>query len=101
MADRLAVSVPEAAAAIGIGKTLAWELALRGELPTFQIGRRRLVAVEALEDWVAGQALSTKEGRPTGGRRRRTHRVGFQPTKAAVENGSIGMTAIIDPNASP
>ncbi len=33
MDERLTISVPEAAVRLGIGTTLAWEMARRGELP--------------------------------------------------------------------
>jgi excisionase family DNA binding protein len=42
--EPLAHSIPKAAARIGIGRTLLYELIDRGEIPTITVGSRRLVA---------------------------------------------------------
>ena len=55
---RLFVSIPEAAKALGISRTFAYELAERGDLPTRQLGRRKLVPVCALERMAAETAGS-------------------------------------------
>src|SRR3954462_2235948 len=47
--ERKTLSVEEAAVALGIGRTLAYEAVRRGEIPTIQIGRRRLVPQGALD----------------------------------------------------
>ncbi len=49
---RLTYTVPEAAALLGIGTTLAKELIRTGELRSIKIGRRRLVARADLEIFV-------------------------------------------------
>lgn len=41
---RLVISIPEAAPLLGISRTLAYELAARGELPVIKLGRRRMVS---------------------------------------------------------
>src|SRR5687768_10584047 len=41
--DKLTLTVEEAAAVLGIGRTLAFELARTGQLPTIRLGRRLLV----------------------------------------------------------
>ncbi len=46
--DRGALSIPEAAEILGIGRTLAFDLVRRGELETIALGGRRVVAVSAL-----------------------------------------------------
>jgi excisionase family DNA binding protein len=46
---KLTLSVPEAAEALGIGRSLAYDLARRGELPVIRLGRRLVVARPALE----------------------------------------------------
>ena len=43
------LSVPEAAKALGIGRSAAYEAARTGQLPTIKIGKRILVPVVALE----------------------------------------------------
>src|SRR5579863_7892090 len=50
--DWLVVTVPEAAALLGISRGLAYELAARGELPVVGLGRRIVVPRRALLDLV-------------------------------------------------
>jgi excisionase family DNA binding protein len=50
---RVAYSVAEAAAVLGIGRSLAYEMVGRGELRSFTIGRRRLVSADAIAELVA------------------------------------------------
>ena len=47
--DRKTLSVPEAAKALGIGRSAAYEAARTGQIPTVKIGKRILVPVAALE----------------------------------------------------
>jgi len=56
---RLAVSVTEAAAMLGISRGLAYELVHRGELPVIQLGRRLVVPILALERLVAAASPLT------------------------------------------
>ncbi|MEX2268515.1 MAG: helix-turn-helix domain-containing protein [Acidimicrobiia bacterium] len=51
--ERLVFSIPEAALLLGISRALAYELARRGEVPTMQLGRRRVVPRAALARFVA------------------------------------------------
>lgn len=46
---RLTVSVVEAARMLGIGRTLAYEAARKGDLRTIRVGRRVLVPLVAIE----------------------------------------------------
>jgi excisionase family DNA binding protein len=50
--QRLTMSVEEASEALGISRSLAYELVRRGELPSLRLGRRIVVPVRALEDLV-------------------------------------------------
>lgn len=50
---RLAYSVEEAAALLGISRTSAYLAAQRGELPSKMIGRRRVIPKGALERFLA------------------------------------------------
>lgn len=52
---RLTYGVEEAAEILGIGATLAKELIRTGELHSFKIGRRHLVAWADLETFVDGR----------------------------------------------
>ena len=49
MDERLTISIPEAARLLGIGRSLAYEAANRGEIPTIRIGDRVLVPMAALK----------------------------------------------------
>jgi excisionase family DNA binding protein len=52
---RLAYSVPEASAAIGVGKTKLYALIAQGILPSTLIGKRRLIRAADLDALIAGQ----------------------------------------------
>ncbi len=47
--EKRTYTVPEAAEALGIGRSAAYEAARTGQLPTIRIGKRILVPVAALE----------------------------------------------------
>jgi excisionase family DNA binding protein len=49
---RVTLSVEEAAALLGLGRTAAYEAARRGEIPCRSLGRRVIVPVPALLDWL-------------------------------------------------
>jgi excisionase family DNA binding protein len=51
--ERLVLSISETASLLGISRSSAYELARRGELPTMQLGRRRVVPRSALAAFVA------------------------------------------------
>lgn len=61
---RLAVSPAEAARLAGIGRTTLYEALGSGALRSLKIGKRRLITIEALKDWLAAAELSG----PGGGR---------------------------------
>ena len=56
--DRLGYSIEEFAARVGIGRTLAYQAAIRGEIPTRRIGRRLIVPKAALDAWLAGDGAA-------------------------------------------
>lgn len=49
----LLVGVEDAATALGVRRTTAWELVRSGDLRSVKIGARRLVPVVALEEYIA------------------------------------------------
>jgi len=76
----LAISVPEVAQLLGISQKHAWTYVMRGELPSFQLGRRRLVALADLYAFIKSKAANARPaptcaqslagrhaGRPAGG----------------------------------
>ena len=50
--SRLTVSIEEAAALLGLGRTACYEAARRGQIPTRRLGRRLIVPVPALLEWL-------------------------------------------------
>ena len=48
--SRVVCSIPEAGAVFGLKKFASYEAAKKGQFPTFQIGRRKLVPIAALEE---------------------------------------------------
>lgn len=51
----LAVAPAEAARLLGCGRTTLYFLLGTGALPSFTLGRRRLIRVAALEAWMAAR----------------------------------------------
>jgi excisionase family DNA binding protein len=49
---RLALSPAEAARAAGVGRTTLYVALSSGELRSFRYGRRRLIRVESLNEWL-------------------------------------------------
>ena len=50
--DKLAVSVDEAAALIGLGRDVTYRLLMSGEVPSYKEGARRLVPLAGLREYV-------------------------------------------------
>ncbi len=59
-AEPLAFGVPTAAQKLGLGLTKTYELIGTGELKSFTIGARRLIAAEALDDFMARKMAEGK-----------------------------------------
>ena len=57
---RLTLSIDEVASVLGLGRTAAYEAARRGDIPSRRLGRRVVVPVPALLDWL-GVAQPTRE----------------------------------------
>ncbi len=49
---RLTVTVEEAAGVLGLGRSAAYEAARRGDIPTRRLGRRIVVPVPLLLQWL-------------------------------------------------
>ena len=52
VADQATITIEQAAKVLGLGRTAAYEAARRGEFPTRRIGRRLVVPVPALLEWL-------------------------------------------------
>lgn len=53
MQEKLLLSIPEVMEITGLGRSLIVEKLLRGEIASVKVGRRRLVPLTAIEDYVA------------------------------------------------
>ena len=69
--ERPTLSVPEAGALVGLGRSASFDAARRGELPTLKFGRRlvvptallrRLLGFDAATDAPDGEALAAAPG---------------------------------------
>lgn len=60
--DRLALSVEEAGALLGISRDLAYDLVARRELPSIRLGRRLVVPRRALEEAIGRMASNLEAG---------------------------------------
>jgi excisionase family DNA binding protein len=60
-AEQLLLTVEEAAKQLGIGRTFAWQLVRRGDLPIVRLGRCVRVPRRALEAWIARQTEETRD----------------------------------------
>ncbi len=61
-AERLAVSVEDAAAMAGVGRTTLYAALGAGSLRSLKIGKRRLIRLEALEAWIAAHEAEGGKG---------------------------------------
>lgn len=50
--EKLVLNVQEVAEALGISRSYAYELMRNGTIPTVQLGRKRVVAKEKLNEWI-------------------------------------------------
>ncbi len=61
--ERVTMTVPEAAKALGIGKNQGYEAARAGQIPTIRIGKRLLVPRAAFERLLEADT-SQRDARP-------------------------------------
>lgn len=52
LADEATITIEQTAELLGLGRTAAYEAARRGEFPTRRLGRRIIVPVPALLEWL-------------------------------------------------
>lgn len=62
--QRLAVSPTEAARIAGVGRTTLYEAIGSGALRSLKIGKRRLITIDAIREWLsaAERATQTEDG---------------------------------------
>lgn len=54
--EPLAVSAAEAARLLGVSRPTVYQLMAREDFPVFRAGKRTLISVEGLREWIAAQA---------------------------------------------
>jgi excisionase family DNA binding protein len=52
LAGKATITIEQAAEVLGLGRTAAYDAVRRGELPSRWLGRRLIVPVPALLDWL-------------------------------------------------
>ena len=57
LGDRVTLSVEEVALLLGLGRTAAYEAIRRGQIPSRKLGRRLIVPVPALLEWLSDVPL--------------------------------------------
>lgn len=57
--EKLTVSVPEMAKMVGISKCTAYELIHRAGFPVIWVGRRAVIPVDGLKEWMKAQTGAT------------------------------------------
>jgi len=64
--DQRLISVPEAAALLGLGRSTVYELVAAGKIRTVRIGRARRVPLNAVDEFVAALELAEERADPQG-----------------------------------
>ncbi|MEZ1534840.1 helix-turn-helix domain-containing protein [Pseudomonas asiatica] len=54
---QLAISIDEAAKSIGVARSTIYEIVAHGELPSFKLGRRRMILMKELEAYINRMAV--------------------------------------------
>ena len=62
--EKLTCTVEEAGKALGVSRAIAYKLSRSEGFPTIRIGRKVLISVQGLKDWIAKQ---TAQGGVTNG----------------------------------
>lgn len=50
--DKLLLTIPEVALRLGLGRSLIYELVMRGEIKSITIGRARRIPVGAIDEFI-------------------------------------------------
>ncbi len=61
IAQRGTLSVEETAHYLGLSRSKTWTLVSGGTIPSFHVGRNRLVSVERLQEWIRQQERPSSE----------------------------------------
>ena len=58
LAHRITLTIEETASLLGLGRTATYEAARRGEIPARRLGRRVVVPVPALLEWLSSDKVA-------------------------------------------
>lgn len=61
--EKMVYTIQEFARILGIGRSLAYELARRGEIPVLELGRRKLIPKTAVEQMLQAAATGNTDNR--------------------------------------
>lgn len=67
--EKVLLTVPEAARRLSLGRTTAYQLVRRGELPSVRLGRAVRVPVHALDEWITAHTEAAEIDTPYNGHR--------------------------------
>ena len=56
--ERITLTIEETASLLGLGRTATYEAARRGQIPSRRLGRRLVVPVPALLEWLRSGGVS-------------------------------------------
>jgi excisionase family DNA binding protein len=59
--EKIAVSVEEASKRTSLGRSFVWDAVLRGELVSYRLGRRRLIRVTDLDEWIRSHKATPRK----------------------------------------
>jgi excisionase family DNA binding protein len=60
--NKRALSVEEAAKAVGVGRTLLFEEIRKGHITARKVGRRTIITADALDTWLKSLPAKTGDG---------------------------------------
>jgi len=66
MSEPITVDVATAAKLVGLSRAAFYPLVMSGDVPSFKVGRRRLVPIAGLERWVARSSCQEGEASSVG-----------------------------------
>jgi excisionase family DNA binding protein len=62
--EKVAISVEEASKRASLGRSFLWNAVLSGELTSYRLGRRRLVRVADLDEWIRSHKAAPRATAP-------------------------------------
>ncbi len=73
MSQKLALTVPQTADALGVVEATVWKYIANGTIPSFKLGKSRRIPVDALQAWIHAQAEEATADEPAASAARGTN----------------------------